>query len=80
MYFGKDGFINSEGHITMVPHWLFEIISNQVGFKIENLIEEITTQPHIGLFTRIKFMLLLPFLPFMKNKNNRSINVYVCKK
>ena len=80
MYFGKDGFINSEGHITMVPHWLFEIISNQVGFKIENLIEEITTQPHIGLFTRIKFMLLLPLLPFMKNKNNRSINVYVCKK
>jgi hypothetical protein len=34
---------------------------------------------NIGLITIFKLLLLMPFsLLYMRNRNNRSINIYVC--
>jgi 2-polyprenyl-3-methyl-5-hydroxy-6-metoxy-1,4-benzoquinol methylase len=34
-YFGKEGILNSGGHITMCPFWLLEHISNRLSLKIK---------------------------------------------
>lgn len=77
-YFGAKGYVNSGGHITMVPDWLLRLVAGKAGFNHVELNGRVDTNPHVGLFTMLKLLLVLPARLFMSNKNNRSINVYVC--
>jgi len=77
-YFGARGYVNSGGHITMVPDWLLRLVAGEAGFDHVMLNAEVDTKPHTGVWTMLKLLLLLPARPFMCNKNKRSINVYTC--
>ena len=78
-YFGERGYTNSGGHITPVPDWLVRKIAAGSGYEHVELSDSVDTAPHVGLLTRAKLALLMPLAAFvMRNRNNRSINVYVC--
>jgi 2-polyprenyl-3-methyl-5-hydroxy-6-metoxy-1,4-benzoquinol methylase len=77
-YFGARGYEHSGGHITMVPDWLLQMIAGETGFKNLELNGQVDTKPHIGLRSILKLLFVLPMRLFMRNKNNRSINIYVC--
>ena len=77
-YFGANGYINSEGHITMIPDWLLRLIASKSGFNHVELNGRVDTKPFIGLRAMLKMILILPGYLFMQRKNNRSINIYQC--
>ena len=78
-YFGESGYTNSVGHITPVPDWLFRKIVKTSGYSHVELNGAVDTSPHIGLFMILKLVLFMPFSGlYMRNKNNRSINIYLC--
>jgi SAM-dependent methyltransferase len=78
-YFGEAGYVNSGGHITQVPDWLLKLIVKNSGYSNAELFGDIDTCPHIGIVASLKLLFLMPFSGFyMKNKNNRSINIYLC--
>jgi len=77
-YFGERGYTNSGGHITQVPDWLLKMIAMNSGYSNVELSDRVDTSPHIGIRTALKLALLMPLSPFyMRNRNNRSINIYV---
>lgn len=78
-YFGVRGYVNSGGHITMVPHWLLQVAADEAGFTHVELNSHVDTKPHIGPRTLLKMLFVLVASPFMRNKNNRSINIYACE-
>ncbi|EKO78327.1 MULTISPECIES: class I SAM-dependent methyltransferase [Leptospira] len=79
LYFGESGYENSVGHITEVPDWLFRKIAHSSGFQKLQLFDSIDTEPLLGIRTRIKVWIIRILFGFsMKNKNSRSINVYLC--
>ncbi|AOP33696.1 methyltransferase [Leptospira tipperaryensis] len=79
IYFGESGYENSVGHITEVPDWLFRKIALTNGFQKIKLFDSVDTKPLLGIRTRVKIWLInLLFGLSMKNKNSRSINVYLC--
>lgn len=78
-YFGETGYTNSGGHITQVPDWLLKLIVQNSGYSNIELCSDIDTSPHIGIIAYLKLLFLMPFSRFyMRNRNNRSINIYVC--
>jgi SAM-dependent methyltransferase len=78
-YFGARGYTNSGGHITPIPDWLFRRIAASTGYTRVELNDAIDTAPHIGLITIVKLCLVMPLSAlFMRNRNNRSINIYIC--
>ncbi len=80
LYFGEAGYENSVGHITEVPDWLFRKVAVSAGFKEMQLFDEVDTNPLIGVRTWFKILLIkLLFGWGMKNKNTRSINIYLCR-
>ncbi|TGK24525.1 class I SAM-dependent methyltransferase [Leptospira yasudae] len=79
LYFGESGYVNSVGHITEVPDWLFRKVAENGGFNSVNLYDSVDSEPLLGIRTRLKILLIrLLFGWRMKNKNSRSINVYLC--
>lgn len=78
-YFGEPGYTNSGGHITPVPDWLFKKIAKTSGYSHVELNDMVDTLPHIGLVVILKRLFVMPFSGlYMRNKNSRSINVYLC--
>jgi SAM-dependent methyltransferase len=78
-YFGERGYTNSGGHITSIPDWLFRRIAASSGYTRVELNGAADTVPHIGVTTMLKFLLVMPLArAFMRNRNNRSINIYIC--
>jgi SAM-dependent methyltransferase len=78
-YFGERGYTNSGGHITSIPDWLFRRIAASSGYTRIELNGAVDTVPHIGLATIVKMLLVMPLSAvFMRNRNNRSINIYIC--
>jgi len=78
-YFGERGYINSDGHITLIPDWLFKKIAKSNGYSHVELSSVVDIAPHMDLITTLKLWLFMPFSGlYMRNKNNRSINVYLC--
>jgi SAM-dependent methyltransferase len=78
-YFGARGYTNSGGHITPIPDWLFRRIAASTGYAHVELNDAVDTGPHIGLITIVKLLLVMPLSAlFMRNRNNRSINIYIC--
>lgn len=78
-YFGETGYINSGGHITQVPDWLLRLIAKNNGYSYVELLSDVDTKPHVGFITFFKLLFLMPFSSlYMRNKNNRSINIYIC--
>jgi SAM-dependent methyltransferase len=78
-YFGARGYTNSGGHITQVPDWLFRRIAGSSGYTRVELNGSVDTAPHMGLRTIVKLLLVMPLsFAFMRNRNDRSINIYVC--
>ena len=78
-YFGERGYFNSGGHITQIPDWLFRRIAASNGYTRVELNGSVDTAPLIGLRTIVKLMLVMPLSAlFMRNRNDRSINIYVC--
>jgi len=78
-YFGERGFVNSGGHITQIPDWLFKRIAKSSCYSSVELVSNIDTAPHIGILFTLKLLLFMPLAGFyMRNKNKRSINVYIC--
>ncbi|MFI5348054.1 MAG: class I SAM-dependent methyltransferase [Elusimicrobiota bacterium] len=79
LYFGERGYTDSGGHITPIPDWLFRKIAQANGYSRVELSEAVDTAPHYGPLTSLKMALMMPFSGFyMRNKNDRSINVYLC--
>lgn len=78
-YFGEPGYTNSGGHIMPMPDWLFRKIAQSSGYFRVELSGAVDTSPHYGPRTLLKLALMMPFAGFhMRNKNDRSINVYLC--
>jgi SAM-dependent methyltransferase len=78
-YFGERGYTNSGGHISPVPDWLFKKIAKSSGYSHVELDGAVDTSPHKGLLVTLQLLLIMPFSGlYMKNANNRSINVYLC--
>ena len=78
-YFGERGYTNSGGHISPVPDWLFKKIAKSSGYSHVELNSDVDTSSHMDLFVTLQFFLIMPFSGlYMKNVNNRSINVYLC--
>ena len=78
-YFGERGYVNSEGHITPVPDWLFKKIAVESGYHHVKLDETLDTSPHMSLGMILRFLLVMPFSSlYMQNANNRSVNIYLC--
>jgi 2-polyprenyl-3-methyl-5-hydroxy-6-metoxy-1,4-benzoquinol methylase len=78
-YFGERGYVNSGGHITQVPDWLFRRVATSSGYTHVKLNTTVDTRPHIGLTTALKRLLVMPLSAFfMRNRNDRSINIYIC--
>jgi SAM-dependent methyltransferase len=78
-YFGARGYTNSGGHITPIPDWLFRRIAASSGYTHVELNGTVDTAPLIGLTTIVKLFLVMPLWAlFMRNRNNRSINIYIC--
>lgn len=79
VYFGERGYTDSGGHITQIPDWLFRKIAQSSGYSRVELNGAVDTSPHYGPLTSLKLALMMPFSGFyMRNKNDRSINVYLC--
>ena len=74
IYFGKRGIKNSGGHINMIPLWELEHICLETGLQIsaQNGIEELWT----GWRSKLKQIMLMPIIPFIKDNNNISINIF----
>jgi ubiquinone/menaquinone biosynthesis C-methylase UbiE len=80
LYFGERGYENSGGHITPVPDWLFKKIAETKKYKAVELIGDIDTKPLTGLGMKIKILICQMFFwPFFKFKNNRAVNLYLCR-
>lgn len=80
LYFGEAGYENSVGHITEVPNWLFRKVATSAGFTEIELFNKVDTAPLIGIRTWFKIVLIRFLFGWtMKNKNHRSINIYLCK-
>jgi SAM-dependent methyltransferase len=78
-YFGERGYTNSGGHITAIPDWLFRRIAASSGYTHVELNGAVDTGPYIGVTTIVKLILFMPLSAlFMRDRNNRSINIYVC--
>jgi len=76
-YFGEQGYLNSEGHITAVPDWLMRLILKSNGFDSVNL-SAVSTRPFIRKKLRPVFTALLIYLKLTKKPyNHRSINIYL---
>ncbi|MBN2353524.1 MAG: class I SAM-dependent methyltransferase [Spirochaetales bacterium] len=79
-YFGKHGYVFSNGHITPIPDWLFRMICGKVGFSEVELDDSIDTTPLVNILTKLKMLFFMPFYYFyMENRNDRSINIYKCR-
>ena len=79
-YFGERGYVNSEGHITPVPDWLFKKIAKSSGFSYVELNHNLDTSPHMSLAMILRFLLVMPFsYLYMQGFNNRSVNLYLCR-
>lgn len=78
-YFGERGFINSGGHITPVPDWLFRKIAAVSGFEVSEL-NSVSTKPFIRKYMLPAQLLLTLYLKILRREfNNRSINIYILK-
>ena len=78
-YFGERGYTNSGGHITQIPDWLFKKIAKISCYSSVELISVVDTGPLVGLLTMLKLLFFMPLAcVYMRNKNKRSINVYIC--
>jgi 2-polyprenyl-3-methyl-5-hydroxy-6-metoxy-1,4-benzoquinol methylase len=74
IYFGARGIRNSGGHINMMPRWELEYICSRTGLTIQH-VDSVGEMPS-GWRTRVLKLLLLPFFPFMKDRNNASIYIF----
>jgi SAM-dependent methyltransferase len=80
VYFGERGYVNSGGHTTQVPDWLFRKIADASGYSHVELSGAVDTAPLIGPKGALQLALLrLFFRRCMRNANSRSINVYFCQ-
>jgi hypothetical protein len=58
---------------------LFKKIAKSSGYSHVELDGAVDTSPHKGLLVTLQLLLIMPFSGlYMKNANNRSINVYLC--
>ena len=79
-YFGEPGYTNSGGHISPVPDWLFKKIADSSGYSDVELNDALDTSPHMGLAMTLRLLLVMPFSGlYMRNANNRSVNIYLCR-
>ncbi len=76
-YFGRNGYDQSGGHISPIPNWKMQLMTDNAGLIISKQNKSINIWPHIGKLTLFKLMLFGGVgLIFSKNKNDVSINVF----
>ena len=71
-YFGSQGIINSEGHISMCPEWLLIHIAESLSLQFEMVSDSVDIRALLGWKKKLALKMLSPVRGYIKNDNNRS--------
>lgn len=79
-YFGKQGIINSGGHITVCFEWLLKYIAENNNLRFEYIPHNINHYPLLGIKAKIALYLLSPLRYFIHNYNEGSFLICLLRK
>ncbi len=79
-YFGKQGVLNSGGHITVCFDWLLKYIAKSNNLQYEFIPPKINHYPLLGIKAKIALFVLSPLRYFIHNYNDESFLICLLKK
>jgi 2-polyprenyl-3-methyl-5-hydroxy-6-metoxy-1,4-benzoquinol methylase len=79
-YFGKQGILNSGGHITVCFEWLLKYIARNNHLQFESIHHNFSHYPLLGIKAKILLFLLSPLRLIIHNSNDKSFLICLLKK